>query len=482
MVLKKIQQVKPRDQLHKLIQSKQYKRGVKLIQKKPFTSFFITLGIFLFILILGSVISSFQKKESQKVASIKSVKTYTIGKIPTVTLQAQVKENGLVQIIAQTAGIVDTIHVSEGDSVKDGQWLISLATNYQGGNAQALQAQLAGAVLKNNKESYDTQKEIIAKQKDVTTTSSDNTEQLRQISIKSLQDTRNLISLNQEALDSLVGQIDTVKTSNPNDPLLTGLLAQKLQLQSGLDQLQAAERSYDYQTNDTKPPTTISNTQKDIALKQLDLQEKALDLNKKVSGIQYNLALVQEGIMHPSAPFAGTVARIHVQIGQSVSSGDVVATIVSSDVNTSAILRAPAQIAHSISRVEPSIFTIKNKTYSIVPSYVSTVATDGQLYSIIYNFPDDSTIGTDGEYIPVVVPVGYTQTTSITPFIPIDSVYESQNDSTLYLMKNNKALARKVTLGDVYGEYVEVTQGLYDNDIVILDRNVVAGDSVKTIQ
>jgi hypothetical protein len=49
-------------------------------------------------------------------------------------------------------------------------------------------------------------------------------------------------------------------------------------------------------------------------------------------------------------------------------------------------------------------------------------------------------------------------------------------------MKNNKALARKVTLGDVYGEYVEVTQGLYDNDIVILDRNVVAGDSVKTIQ
>lgn len=482
MVSKKLRQVNLREKLSKVVKSKQYRRGVSLIQKKPFTSFFIALGLFLLILIVGSVMSSLGQKEKQKITPVKIVKTYTIGKTPTVTLQAQVKENGLVQIIAQTAGIVDTIHVSEGDTVRDGQWLMSLATNYQGGNAPALQAQLAGAVLKNNKESYDTQKEIIAKQKEITTTTSDNTEQLRQISIKSLQDTRNLISLNEEALDSLVGQIDTVKANNPDDPMLTGLLTQKLQIQSGLDQLQAAERSYDYQTNDTNPPTTLSNTQKDIALKQLDLQEKALDLNKKVSGIQYNLALVQEGVMHPSAPFAGTVARIHVQVGQNVSSGDVVATVVSSDVNTSAILRVPAQIAHSVSHVEPSIFTIKNKKYSVVPSYVSTVATDGQLYSIIYNFPDGSSIGTDGEYISVVVPVGYAQTSGITTFVPIDSVYESQNDSTLYLLKDKKALARKVTLGDVYGEYVEVTQGLHDDDIVILDRNVVAGDTVTSVQ
>jgi len=480
MVLKKLQQINARKQVHKITKSQKYKKGVLFIQRKPFTSFFIAIGLFLLILVTNSVVNSLQKKDITLATPIKAVKTSTIGKTPTVALQAQVEENGIIKIIAQTAGIVDTIHVSEGDSVKEGEWLMSFSTNYQGGSAPALQAQLAGVVSKNNKETYDTQKEILAKQKDLTNASSDNTEQLRQISIKSLEDTRRLIALNEEALSSLSTQIDTTKANNPNDPMLTGLLAQRLQLQSGLDQLHAAERSYDYQTNDTKPPTTLTNTQKDITLKQLDLQEKALDLNKKMSSIQYNLALVQEGIMHPSAPFSGVVQRIMVQVGQDVSSGDIMAIIAGSDINTSAILRVPAQIAHSISRTEPSIFKVKGKSYSLIPSYVSTVATDGQLYSAIYNFPHGSSIGTDGEYIPVTVPVGYAKTGAMNIYVPIDSVYESQNESTLYLLQDKKSVARKIVLGDVYGEYVEVLEGLHDGDTIILDRNVVAGDKVES--
>lgn len=478
MILEKLRRVHPREQLQRVIKSKRYKRSVNFIQKKPFTSFFTALGLFLLILILGSVISNLQKKEEAKVTPVKSVKSYTIGKTPTVTLQAQVQEKGVIKIIAQTPGIVDTIYASEGDIVTEGQWLISLSTNYQGGSAPALQAQLAGAQLKNTKDTYDLQKDIITKQRDLTNTSAKNTEQLRQISTKSLADTRSLIEENQDTLEDLSTQIDLIRQTDPNDITLPGLVAQKGQLESGLDQLRAAERTLDYQTNSDNPPTTLANTQKDITLKQLDLQEKALDLNKKVSGIQYHLALVQEGNMHPAAPFAGTVQRINVQVGQNVESGDVIATLTSSNINSTAILRVPAQIAHSISRVEPSTFLIKNKSYSLIPTYVSTVATDGQLYTVIYNFPDGAMVGTDGEYIPVTVPVGYSQTNGTTTFVPIDSIYESQNESTLYLLKEKKAIARKVILGDVYGEYVEVTQGLYDGDTVILDRNVVAGDSV----
>jgi multidrug efflux pump subunit AcrA (membrane-fusion protein) len=464
----------------RIVKSKRYRRAVVFIERKPFTSFFATLGIFLLILILGSVITNLNKKEVKKTTPVKEVSIYTIGKTPTVPLQAQIQKNGVVQIVAQGSGIVDKIFVSEGDTVKEGQTLVSLSTNYQGGSAPALQAQLAGAQLKNINDTYGLQKDIISKQRDVATASAENTEQLRQVTVKSLNDTRGLLDANRSALNEITTQIEQIEQTNPNDSRLPDLKARQATLAPAVAQLQSTYNSLDYQTNTNNPPTLLSNTQKDLALKQLDVQEKALDLNKRVSGIQYSLALVQEGLMRPASPFTGTVQRVNVQVGENVSSGDVIATIASSSISTTAILRVPQQIAESISRVEPTIFYIKDKKVSVVPSYVSVVATDGQLYSIIYNLPEGVTGLTSNEYIKAEVPVGYAATNGTDPYVPIDSVYESQNEATVYLLKNSKATAQEVTIGEVYGDYVSVLSGLHDGDQLILNRNVVAGDTVKT--
>ena len=284
--------------------------------------------------------------------------------------------------------------------------------------------------------------------------------------------------MNRSLLDSLNTQISQIEQANPNDPTLPALKGQQAQLQSGVNQLQSAVNSLDYQTNTSNPPTLLASKQKDITLKQLDVQEKALDLSKQVSSIQYSLALVQEGTMHPAAPFAGTVQRINVHEGDNVNPGTVIATIASSSVTSTAVLRVPQQIADTISRVEPTIFYIHDKKISMTPSYVSTVATEGQLYSIIYTFPDGISGVTDGEYLKADVPIGYAETNGVDPYVPIDSVYESQNESTVYVLKNNSAVARKVTIGEVYGDYVSVLEGLHDGDQIILNRNIVAGDKV----
>jgi hypothetical protein len=146
---------------------------------------------------------------------------------------------------------------------------------------------------------------------------------------------------------------------------------------------------------------------------------------------------------------------------------------------TTAILRVPQQIAENISRVQPTLFTINNKKVSGLPSYVSLVATDGQLYSIIYNLPDGISGLTDNQYLKAEVPVGSAATNGANPYIPIDSVYESQNEATVYVVKNNKAEAKTVSIGNVYGDYVSILSGLHDGDQLILNRNVVAGDTVK---
>lgn len=460
--------------------SKRYQRLTQFVKARPFTSFFAALGIFLLILIAGSIISSLGKKEVQAETPVKVVRTYAIGKSPSVTLQAQVENKGIIQIVAQAPGIVQEIHVQEGSAVTQGQWLVSLSSNYQGGNAAALQTQLAGVQFKNVKETYGTQKDIISRQRDIATASAQNTEELRKISNDSLNDTRGLLDLNEAMLDSINDQIDAKEQVNPNDPTLAADRSVQAGLQSSVNQLRSSVRSLEYQTDTDNPPTLLASTQKEIALKQLDVQEKALELSKEVSRIQYNLALVQEGIMHPAAPFNGTVERINVQVGQNVSPGTVIATITSNELNSTAVLRAPRDIAQSVSRVEPSIFTIDGKRISVTPSYVSTVATDGQLYSIIYAFPDGIVSKvTNAQYLPVEVPVGYANTSGVIPFVPIDTVYESQNESTVYVVEKEKAVARKITVGQVYGQYVEITDGLKSGDQIILDRNVVAGDKVK---
>lgn len=469
-----------KDKFSQVTSSKRYKKTIIFIQRKPFTSFFITLGLFLLILISGSLMASLSQKEIKPETQVKEIGVYAIGKTPTVTLSAQVESKGVIKIVAQSPGIVQAVNVVDGQSVRQGQSLVSLSSNYQGGSAPALQAKLAGAQLRNIKETYDTQKDLINRQRSVATASAENVSQLREISNKSLNDTRDLLSLNESLLTSLDDQIKQLELNDPTNTSLPTLRSQKAQLLSGVTQLRSSVRSLEYQNNTDKPPTTLSDLQKDITLKQLELQEKALNLNREVSKIQYNLALVQEGNMHPAAPFSGIVERVYVQVGQDLSSGDLIATLSNTTVNATAILRAPREIAQSISRVEASIFHINGKTIALTPTYVSTVPTDGQLYSIIYNLPVGiaKTI-TDQQYLPVEVPVGYSDTNSVVPFVPIDTVYESQNEATVYVVENKKAVARKVTVGSLYGQYVEITSGLKNGDQVILDRNVVNGDNVK---
>lgn len=472
--------IKLRERYRNALSSRRYKNTVRYVQRKPFTSFLIALGLLLLVMILGSVLNNLKKKETPTPILTKDVRTYNIGKAPTITLQAQIENNGVVQIVAQTSGIVQSINALEGESVHQGKSLISLSSNYQGGNAPALQAQLAGTQLKNTNETYVLQQDILSAQRTVATASAENTEQLRQISDRSLGETRDLLSLNEGLLNNLLDQIEAIETANPNDPTLPGLRSQQAGLQSGVIQLRGTVRGVEYSTNQQNPPTTLSLAQKDIALKGLDVQEKALQLGREVSRIQYNLALVQAGMMNPSSPLKGTVERIHVKEGQNVSPGDILATVSANDLNSTAIVRAPRDIARSVSQVEPSTFLIGGKSIKVLPSYVSSVATDGQLYSIIYALPDGVTGSlTDRSYMSVEVPVGYANTNSVIPFIPIDSVYESQNESTVYLVQKGVAVSRKVEIGQVYGQFIEVKNGLKNGDIVILNRNVIAGDKVS---
>jgi RND family efflux transporter MFP subunit len=440
------------------------------------------LGLLFIVLLAGKI---FQKNVAEKPPenSVKAVSIYGIGESPKATFQAKVEKSGVVKILAQAPGIIQDVSVKEGQSIGKGQQIISLSSNYQGGNVASVQRQIAQTQYQNTLDTFSTQKDLIHDQRNVATASAQSAQDMRDISHHSLDDTNSLINANQSQLDQMNQTLSALQAANgsgANNDQIAQLQASINQAQGGLNQLKSAQRSLDYQSANDKPPAQLAGFQQDIALKQLDVQEKSLEMGKEVSRLQLSLAYINEATMYPASPFSGTVERINVHVGQSVSPGTLLATIVSTDLKSTAVLNVPQRIAKIISQGEPSDLLINDRKFALVPYYVSSVATDGLLYAVFYDIPQDAqeTLS-DGEYISINVPVNTEQTNAADPLIPIDAVYQTQDTSFVLIAKNKKAETKLIKLGNVLGNYVEVLSGLQSGDQVILDRNVIAGDKIK---
>lgn len=454
------------------------------IQSRPFAAFFVTLGLLFVLILLGSTVFKAKPADEHTEAPTKQVESFTIGSSPKISVQAEVEKSGVIKIVAQAPGIVSSINTYEGETVNRGKALVNLSSNYYGGNASSIQRQIAQQQYNLSKDTLDTQKDLIGKQKQVAEKSDSNNDEMRDIANRSLEETRGLLDLNESLLNSLNSSLPALEASNSgglNNPVVAQAYAQKAQLQSGVNQLRQAVRSTELQASGDRPPAELSNLQREITLKNLEIQEKSLLMGHEVAKLQLALAQVGEAAMYPTTPFQGVVERVHVRVGESVNPGQTLVTI--SGVEGKIILEAkvPSATAKNLSKLEASQITIKGQTIDLMPAYVSSEATSGQLYSIIYHVPDEyQAFFTDGGYVSISIPVGAPDTNSVVPFIPLDSVFQTQEESTVYIIENGAAHSRKVELGDVQGSFVSVLEGLGPNDEIILSRNVVEGDKVKT--
>ncbi len=463
-----------------------YVRFIARAQKKPISTFVGLLLILLGLIILSNLLS--RSKETAQVSSLptKDVKVYIIGTSPKITAQAQVEKSGVIKIVALGAGVVASINVEVGQQVEQGANLVSMSTNYQGGNALTVARQLAQVQFKNVVETYKTQRDLIDKQKEIAEKNDKNADELRNISNQSLDATKSLISLNNNILTTLSQQQAGLEAGNAgglNDAAILQTKQLRTQLMAGNNQLEGALRTAEFTGSDDKAPAEISNISKDIALKQLDLQKKALGLNVEISKLNLTLAQINEAIMFPASPVTGVVERVFVRVGQVVNAGTPLVQISGDSQSLVAIALLSREMAESISRAKVSTLHLGSKTFDEAPFYVSSEATDGPLYTAEFQIPAEySALVTDKGYITVEIPVDFPKTGSSIPFVPIDSVFQTQDQAFLFVAFGGKAVSRKVALGQVLGRFVEIKSGLRDSDQVILNRNVIEGDLVRTVK
>lgn len=458
-----------------------YKKSVTFTQRHPFPAFFISLGILLFIIILGSVVFKTKPQEEVVRSQVKEVEVFRFGQSPTIAVQGQVSKSGVVKVVAQTPGIVNAIHITEGSQISKGKTLIGLSSNYQGGNAFSLQRQLAGLQYQNTKDTYDTQKEILIKQRDLINKQSDNSDELKRITQSSIDETQSLVDLNTTILDKVRGDISSLESTNTNgvnDQAILGLQQLQAQIQGGTNQLQSMLRSNKYQIDEDKPIQDMEDINKDIAIKQLEIQEKALKLGLDIAGVQLKLAKVQESMMFPASPLASTVQKIHVKLGDSVTPGTPLVTLAGNSGTIIVDAKVTQKTAVSISTGTVAKLEVNGTIIEASPAFVSTEATSGQLYSVIFYIDEKyQDLFTDEAFIHVTIPVGITNTS--VSFIPVDSVFQTQEEAYVFVVNGDKAQSKKVVLGEIVGGYVLVESGLNSSEAIILNRTIAEGETVR---
>ncbi|MCX8008128.1 MAG: hypothetical protein N3A54_00315 [Patescibacteria group bacterium] len=464
------------------------KKLLTFLDKRPLISFFGLLALIVFVIVLGNFLRRPSQTVDETKKTPKQVEIFSIGQSPRVSLTGKVEKSGVIKIVAQSPGIVQTIHRSEGARVAKGTVLFYLSSNYQGGNISSLNRQLAQKNARLTEENYPRQKELIQKRREIAEKTDTMSDDMRKITRDSIENTKQLIALNREILDTINTNIKTLEetnTSGSNDALILQAKQAKSGVVSALNSLETGLRNAEYSSADGNPQARLSDLGREVILKQLEIEEKALESAKEIAVINLKIAQIAESLMFPSSPCNGVIERVYVQFGRSVNPGQPLASILCDITTTQVIVPVSREIAESLSRIEQSTLFIGNELFSVTPRYISKEPTDGTLHTVLFTLSED--IGgkvSDGASVRVDLPIENKKSLSSIPYVPIDAVFQTQTSSIVYVASQSAegtwmAEGRTVKLGQVFGSFVEITQGVYPADQIILTRNIIAGDEVR---
>lgn len=457
---------------------------LRFFSRHIYISVFVGLLVFLVLTIAGQKLKS---QENQKSATQKSqieTQIFRVGKVPKLSFLAKIEKDNVVKVYSQTSGVVQNIYHEEGDTVSAYTTLMYLSTNYQGDNLPFLQRKIAESQKKNTEETFSKQIELINEQKKIAEKTEENSEELRKISRDSTEETKTLLSLNEDILNSLNKNLSSFEATNSagvNDSVILSTKQLKSSFLSAVNQLKNAIRQTEYQSDEQKNPSELGKLQKATVLKQLELQEKSLNLNKEITTYQFQIAKINESLNYPISPVSGKIQKVYVKTNQLVSPGSLLFEVAGKSQSLTASLLVSKNIAKNVSLLENSRLIFDTNSFETLPAYVSDEAVENTSYLIKFQIPEIySNILTDQEYIKVELPIGYPESNAADPFIPIEAVFQAGNESYVYLAKNGKAEARKVKLNEVYGDFIGV-DNIENSDLIILNRAVLEGDKIKIL-
>lgn len=373
------------------------RRFVAFLERHPTPSFLIILGLLFLIILFASSTRTPETSTEIPEKAQKTSRVFSLRESGFVMATAQVKKTDVIDVVANTTGIVQSLRVKVGQKVSAGTALVHLTNDY-GAETGRLIAEKSSLQNDLTDRLYSLQKDILEREKRIAR----------------------------------------------NDDDLT----------------------------DREEKNTIKN---------LKIELERLKVNREVAKLDAALAQASDAQLNPKTIFNGTVEFIGVRPGETITPGTVIATIRGTTDHATLTASLPDRIAHVIDpRGVATLFT-DTGDYSLTGGYLAQGENTLGLRSITFPLtPELSHQLTNSEFVNIFLPL-------INPsnsfFIPIDAIFSGAQDTTVLVLDEAGLVVQKsVRTGQVVGSFVLVTEGLSENDTLLLNRNLTPGDNVQVVQ
>ncbi|MBQ6436277.1 HlyD family efflux transporter periplasmic adaptor subunit [bacterium] len=337
-------------------------------------------------------------------------------------LPAKVTNEGVINVLAQTSGVVQRVNVKEGQQVARGQQLVSLSSNYQGANASALQLQLA--------------------------------EKNWLMTHANFWDQEKVDDINSE-LNHNTAWVTRWET-NPNRSMM----------------------------GNGDAYTSFSGLQNQELLELSDtMTQRGQQLSLDQAENNYFAAQIAASLMYPATPVSGTIEKVNVKVGDIVAAGQVIAVVKATKANVKLTVSVGEHLIRHLSTTDAVWFEYQGRRYPATLDYLPTTPTTGNSYALSLLLDDQTAqVVTHGDYVTLHLPLDTSQASNL--LLPLNAIYQTQTAAYVYLVaydNQGQAIAKQqaVTLGPVLGNLVTVNSGLQSSDRVITNSNLMDGQRLN---
>jgi multidrug efflux pump subunit AcrA (membrane-fusion protein) len=231
----------------------------------------------------------------------------------------------------------------------------------------------------------------------------------------------------------------------------------------------------------TRHDSALTDTEQDIALEELKKERATRRSTLEQNALSLQISNVSDAVLKPKTFASGTVQSISVKRGDLVSAGQVLATINAPAGATTLEAFLDPETARLFDPTKEANLTIDDLTLSLLPTYFAQSENENGLFSVLFTLsPDMTSKITNGEFLRMSLPLkkGMPNFT----LVPLDAVFQDDQEAWVLVEKDGKAEARKVIVGNLYGSFASILSGLEEHDRILLNRSIIAGDSVSLAQ
>lgn len=391
------------------------------------------------------------------------------------TTTGSVQDVNTVQLVAQSAGPVSVISVSEGDAVYHGQLILQQRSAYNAGNQQSVSRQIAQKNLKQAETTLQSTVESVSLRREQASLNEENSDEQRRLLEESENGVDRLIELSEDQVEYLEQQIETA----PDDATRATLRGQLLGVQSTLNQARSQQRDINYRTDQDNPPAELSEVSRDLVFSSTEGELEVAKLQRDIAALNLKSARIAEAATRVTAPFSGTIQSLEVTEGQYVQPGTPVAVISGQEELQLSVLLS-SNLAQQVDRGGTITLQDDGQTFSVPIQYVSQVPVQGSLHELTAILPNGTQALTDGESVAVDIPLLQMTPISSNYYVPLDAVFVTNRESFVFVVGEDGSVEqRTVETGTALGDVIDIRTGLVPGDIVILDRRVTAGMQVE---